>query len=110
MPPIVYLGLGTLIQSAMLLPSARAGRSEVTRLWREQRREVLIVGLLSPVAYILVLFALTMAPVSLVAPARELSIVLGGLAAWLVLGERDAVRRLAGSVIVLSGIVAIAAA
>jgi drug/metabolite transporter (DMT)-like permease len=62
------------------------------------------------VAYILVLFALTMAPVSLVAPARELSIVLGGLAAWLVLGESNAVRRLAGSVIVLTGIAAIAAA
>jgi len=48
--------------------------------------------------------------VSLVAPARELSIVLGGLAAWLVLGEQNALRRLAGSLIVLSGIAAIAAA
>lgn len=109
-PPVVYFGLGSVLQSVMLLPGALAGRAEVTRIWREQRREVLVVGLLSPVAYILVLFALTMAPVSLVAPARELSIVVGGLAAWLVLGERDAVRRLAGSVIVLSGIAAIAAA
>jgi drug/metabolite transporter (DMT)-like permease len=92
------------------VPGALAARDEVSRIWREQRREVLIVALLSPLAYILVLFALTMAPVSLVAPARELSIVLGGLAAWLVLGERDAVRRLAGSAIVLSGIAAIAAA
>ncbi|MEU8633418.1 DMT family transporter [Amycolatopsis sp. NPDC048633] len=109
-PPVVYFGLGSVLQSVMLVPGALAGRAEVTRIWREQRREVLVVGLLSPIAYILVLFALTMAPVSLVAPARELSIVLGGLAAWLVLGERDAVRRLAGSVIVLSGIAAIAAA
>jgi drug/metabolite transporter (DMT)-like permease len=110
MPPVVYFGLGSVLQSVMLVPGALAGRDEVSRVWREQRREVLIVALLSPLAYILVLFALTMAPVSLVAPARELSIVLGGLAAWLVLGERDAVRRLAGSVIVLSGIAAIAAA
>jgi drug/metabolite transporter (DMT)-like permease len=109
-PPVVYFGLGSALQSVMLVPGALAGRAEVARIWREQRREVLFVGLLSPIAYILVLFALTMAPVSLVAPARELSIVLGGLAAWLVLGERDAVRRLAGSVIVLSGIAAIAAA
>ncbi|WIY02066.1 DMT family transporter [Amycolatopsis mongoliensis] len=109
-PPVVYFGLGSVLQSVLLAPGALAGRAEVTRIWREQRREVLVVGLLSPIAYILVLFALTMAPVSLVAPARELSIVLGGLAAWLVLGERDAVRRLAGSVIVLSGIAAIAAA
>jgi drug/metabolite transporter (DMT)-like permease len=109
-PPVVYFGLGSVLQSIMLVPGALAGRAEVTRIWREQRREVLLVALLSPLAYILVLFALTMAPVSLVAPARELSIVLGGLAAWLVLGERDAVRRLAGSVIVLAGIAAIAAA
>ena len=109
-PPVVYFGLGSVLQSVMLVPVALAGRAEVTRIWREQRREVLVVALLSPLAYILVLFALTMAPVSLVAPARELSIVLGGLAAWLVLGERDAVRRLAGSVIVLAGIAAIAAA
>ncbi|MEV6640457.1 DMT family transporter [Amycolatopsis sp. NPDC051371] len=109
-PPVVYFGLGSVLQSVLLLPGALAGRAEVTRIWREQRREVLVVAVLSPIAYILVLFALTMAPVSLVAPARELSIVLGGLAAWLVLGESNAVRRLAGSVIVLSGIAAIAAA
>ncbi|WP_191984413.1 DMT family transporter [Amycolatopsis eburnea] len=109
-PPVVYFGLGSLLQSAMLVPGALADRAEVRRIWREQRREVLLVAVLSPVAYILVLFALTMAPVSLVAPARELSIVIGGVAAWLVLGESNAVRRLAGSVIVLSGIAAIAAA
>lgn len=109
-PPVVYFGLGSVLQSVLLVPGALAGCAEVTRIWREQRREVLVVALLSPIAYILVLFALTMAPVSLVAPARELSIVLGGLAAWLVLGERDAARRLTGSVIVLSGIAAIAAA
>ncbi len=109
-PPIAYFGLGSIVQSVMLAPAAVTGRAQVARLWREQRREVLIVGLASPVAYILVLFALTMAPVSLVAPARELSIVLGGLAAWLVLGEQDAMRRLAGSVIVVAGIAAIAAA
>lgn len=109
-PPVVYFGLGSVLQSVLLVPGALAGRGEVARIWREQRREVLVVAVLSPVAYVLVLIALTMAPVSLVAPARELSIVLGSLAAWLVLGERDAGRRLAGAVIVLSGIAAIAVA
>ncbi|WP_206793044.1 DMT family transporter [Amycolatopsis sp. MtRt-6] len=109
-PPVVYFGLGSILQSVLLVPGALADRAEVARVWREHRREVLLVAVLSPIAYILVLFALTMAPVSLVAPARELSIVLGGLAAWLVLGEHNAVRRLAGSVIVLSGIAAIAVA
>ncbi|GAA4551167.1 DMT family transporter [Amycolatopsis samaneae] len=109
-PPVVYFGLGSVIQSLMLMPYAFADRPLLGRLWREHKRETLLVGLLSPVAYLLVLYALRIAPVSLVAPARELSIVLGGLAAWLVLGEANAVRRLAGSVIVLSGIAAIAMA
>jgi drug/metabolite transporter (DMT)-like permease len=99
-----------LIESFLLAPYALRQKVEVTGLWRKHRMEVLIVGLLSPLAYLFVLFALRIAPVSLVAPARELSIVLGGLAAWRMLGETDAVRRLAGSLVVLAGIVAIAVA
>jgi drug/metabolite transporter (DMT)-like permease len=111
-PPIVYFGSGALLQSLILMPYAlkENGRAQVAGLWREHRREVVVIGLLSPFAYLLVLFALQLAPVSLVAPARELSIVLGGLAAWLVLGEANAGRRLAGSLVVLAGIAAIAAA
>ncbi|GAB3730885.1 EamA family transporter [Amycolatopsis oliviviridis] len=109
-PPIVYFGTGAIVQSLLMAPYALKDREEVSWLWREHKREILIVGLLSPIAYLLVLYALQIAPVSLVAPARELSIVLGGLAAWLVLGEANAVRRLAGSAVVLAGITAIAMA
>jgi drug/metabolite transporter (DMT)-like permease len=109
-PPIVYFGTGAIVQSLLMAPYALRDREEVSWLWREHKREVLLVGLLSPLAYLLVLYALQIAPVSLVAPARELSIVLGGLAAWLVLKEANAVRRLAGSVVVLAGITAIAMA
>ncbi|QXV58877.1 EamA family transporter [Amycolatopsis sp. TNS106] len=109
-PPIVYFGTGAIVQSLLMTPYALKDRDEVSWLWREHKREILVVGALSPVAYLLVLYALQIAPVSLVAPARELSIVLGGLAAWLVLGEANAVRRLAGSLVVLAGITAIAMA
>ncbi|WP_141584773.1 DMT family transporter [Actinomadura sp. WMMA1423] len=109
-PPLVYFGSGALVQSLLLAPVALRDRARVARLWRDHRREALTIGLLSPVAYLLVLYALQVAPVSLVAPARELSIVLGGLAAWRVLGEAHAVRRLAGSAVVLAGIAAIAMA
>ncbi|HET6500387.1 MAG TPA: DMT family transporter [Amycolatopsis sp.] len=108
-PPLVYFGAGVLLQSLMLAPRALRG-GDLARLWRDHRREALIVGAFSPVAYLLVLYAMRLAPISLVAPAREVSIVLGSLAAWRVLGEADPLRRLAGSVIVLTGIAAIAAA
>ncbi|MEV8373830.1 DMT family transporter [Kribbella sp. NPDC056861] len=107
-PPIIYFATGSLLQSAFLAPKVLRDREPLRLLWKENKREVLIVGLLSPIAYLLVLFAMRLAPVSLVAPAREVSIVLSGLAAWLVLGEAGARRRLLGSAVVLAGIVAIA--
>ena len=48
------------------------------------------------------------APVSLVAPARESSIVVGSLLAWWLFKEPDPLRRLCGAAIVLGGIVLIA--
>ncbi|MFI9387190.1 EamA family transporter [Kutzneria sp. NPDC052558] len=109
-PPLVYFGLGSIGESLLLLPTALRAKASVAALWRAHRREVLAVGLLSPLAYLLVLYALQIAPVSLVAPAREISIVVGGVVAWRLLGEAQAVRRLLGSLVVLAGIAAIAVA
>jgi drug/metabolite transporter (DMT)-like permease len=107
-PPLVLLVGSVLCESALLTPLAVARRAQVNVLWRAHRPAVFAIGLLSPLAYVLVLFAFRLAPVSLVAPARELSIVFGGLAAWLVLGEPNPGRRLAGAIVVLAGVAAIA--
>ena len=56
----------------------------------------------------LVLEAMRTAPVSLVAPVRESSIVVGSLLAWWMFREPDPRRRILGAVIVLAGIVLIA--
>jgi drug/metabolite transporter (DMT)-like permease len=109
-PPVLYFGAGAVVQSVLLAPYALRNRPAVAGLWRNHRRDILVVGLFSPLAYLLVLFALRVAPVSLVAPARELSIVFGGVAAWLMFGEPNVVRRLSGSLVVLAGIAAIAVA
>jgi drug/metabolite transporter (DMT)-like permease len=106
-PPVLLIG-SALCESTLLGPLALARRARVARLWRAHRWMVLAVAVLSPLAYILVLFAMRLAPVSLVAPARELSIVFGSLAAWLVLGEPDPRRRLTGAVVVVAGVAAIA--
>jgi len=64
------------------------------------------VGLLSPLGYILVLYALSSgAPLSLVAPAREMSMMLGTLAGMYLLGEKISVGRLAGCATILVGVV-----
>ena len=65
-------------------------------MWRAARLPVLTVAICSPLAYILVLRAMQLAPVALVAAGREASIVVGALFGWLVLREaatRAAPRR-----------------
>ena len=108
LPPILYFAAGSVLQSAMLTPYALAHKQEVKQLWQEHRPETLIVAVLSPLAYLFVLFAMQTTPVSVVAPVRELSIVIGSLVAWRVLREPNPVRRLIGAAIVLTGIVGIA--
>ncbi len=106
----VFLMFGSaLFESLFLTPYALTRRFEVAGLWRDNKLPVLAVAVLSPLAYVLVLFALRLAPVSLVAPARELSIVIGSIGAWLLLREPNPARRLSGAVIVLAGVAAIAA-
>jgi drug/metabolite transporter (DMT)-like permease len=107
-PPLVLMTGSMFVEALLLAPYAFTKKREVGEMWRTHRTPVLAVVVLSPLAYALVLFAMRLAPVSLVAPARELSIVIAGLAAWLVLGEPNPLRRLVGAVIVLAGVAAIA--
>lgn len=105
-PPVPYFVLGTVLQLPWLaaLLATRPAMAPIRDVWRQTRVPALVVGLLSPLAYILVLRALQLAPVSLVAPARETSIVIGAAFGWLVLREPRPARRLVGAVVVLAGI------
>jgi drug/metabolite transporter (DMT)-like permease len=109
-PPLGFFCGRAILQSLMLTPVAVRQRGRVGRLWRSHRREVLTVAVLGPLASVLVLEAMRLAPVSMVAPARELSIVLGALIAWRWLDEPNPARRLTGAVVVLAGIATIAVA
>lgn len=64
------------------------------------------VGALSPLSYILVLTALDMgAPLSLVAPPREMSMMVGAMFGMLILGERVTAWRVAGCAVLIGGVV-----
>ncbi|MCK3768614.1 EamA family transporter [Microbacterium aerolatum] len=82
------------------------------RRWREtaafarfQWRRVLVFGFLSPLSYILILVAVSIAPVALVAPLREVSVVLVSLFGVFVLKESRPAARLAAAGVVVAGIV-----
>ena len=103
--PIVYYWGTNLANAALLTPVALRERDELHRAWTLSRMRAAVVGLLSPLAYVLVLYALVHAPVSYVAPARESSIVVGTLLGVLVLHEKDSGRRLAAAAAILVGVV-----
>ncbi|GGF53340.1 hypothetical protein GCM10011519_29070 [Marmoricola endophyticus] len=108
-PAVPYFALGEALQVPWLtVMLGREGRRTLPSAWRAERGRVLVVALLSPLAYVLVLEAMRLAPVALVAPVRETSIVIGALLSWLVLREARPVRGLLGAGIVLAGIAAIA--
>jgi len=69
------------------------------------------VGLLSPMSYILVLFALSSgAPLSLVAPMREMSMMVGALMAMLILREKVGKWRLVGCGVLIAGVIMLSGA
>lgn len=108
--PFIFDWASGLTRTVVLAPYALRRRDEVRRVWTQHRTAVLAVAVLAPLAYILVLFAYRYAPVSLVAPGRELSIVFGSLLGWLLLRENGASRRIAGAIVVLGGVIALALA
>jgi uncharacterized membrane protein len=63
-----------------------------------------LVGILTPGSYVLVLLALTLAPVSYVAAAREVSVVLAVLLGVVVLREGYGRQRLVGSLAIAAGL------
>lgn len=108
--PLAYFGVAVTFQSLILLPSAVHRRALIVPALRTSWLPAALVAVLSPTAYILVLFAMQTTPVSLVAPLRESSIVIGSLAGWLIFREPKPLRRLAGASVVLGGIALIATA
>ncbi|GAB2983837.1 DMT family transporter [Amycolatopsis acidiphila] len=105
--PVSYYAGTLLLQTLLLTPGAVRRRDLISATVRTDAAPVLTVAVLSPLAYILVLTAMQTAPVALVAPLRESSIVIGSLLAWRLFHENHLVRRITGAGIVLAGIAAV---
>jgi drug/metabolite transporter (DMT)-like permease len=108
--PIVFFTLSLLVTVFVLAPFALRDPQAVRLQWRTARRQILVVGVLSPVAFTLVLFALRLAPLAYVAPLREVSMMVGVFYGAWVLHERVTAARLAGVVCMVAGVAALALA
>ncbi|HEV2107981.1 MAG TPA: DMT family transporter [Thermomicrobiales bacterium] len=107
-PPLVLDWGSNLSRALLLSPIALRQREAVSTLWRTRWRTVLAVAVLNPLAYILVLTALVTAPVSYIAPAREISILAGAVLGARLLAEEDVRRRLLAATAMVLGVVALA--
>jgi drug/metabolite transporter (DMT)-like permease len=90
-------------RALLMLPYIYKNRLNVTREWRRSQADILQVALLMPAAYILILYAMRIAPISYIAPAREISVLFGVLLGSILLGEGHLLRRLSWSIVVVSG-------
>lgn len=108
--PLMLNYLGEVGRALALSPAVlgRRRRGLIMATWREHRVPVLGAAVLGFVSYLLVLIAFTMAPVYLVAPAREISVLIAVVLGGRLLAEQGLRHRLLAAGVILGGIVAIA--
>ena len=107
-PPLLQGYAAMPVMALVLAPFALRQRPRTALVWRTYRRQVAGAAVLAPLAYILVLAALSFTAVSAVAPAREVSVLAGVLLGRRMLGEGQLGRRLAAAAAIAAGIICIA--
>lgn len=107
-PPILLCYTSNLGRAVLLAPFAFYNWNQIHIEWIEHRRAVLGVAILAPLSYILFLTALVFSPVSYVAPAREISILIGTFMGTRLLVEGHMLRRFIGASIMMFGLVSLA--
>lgn len=107
-PPLLLDYATATGRMVLLSPAAYQRRDRVRYYWANYRREAVGIAILSPLAYILVLSALQIAPVSYVAPAREISVLIAVLMGVFLLKEGQLRRRLGATAVIVAGVVTLA--
>ncbi|HEU4652479.1 MAG TPA: DMT family transporter [Steroidobacteraceae bacterium] len=106
--PFIIDYTGNVFRTVVLAPSAWMDRERVRNEIRQYARPALVVSVLGPLAYILVLYAMRVAPISHVAPARELATLIGTYFGARLLRERAPSSRIVGALCIVAGVVALA--
>lgn len=107
MSPILVDYFGNFVRCVFLAPAVLRDRPTAWLLWSQQWKYAAVVGVISPVSYVLVLYAMQTAPLSHVAPAREVSMLFAALIGGHLLAEGDRWLRLVGAVWIALGVMAL---
>ena len=106
-PPVIYYWGSIMMRMLVTTPTALRALPLVRAIWARDKKAVLAVSILSPLSYCLALFAMKLAPLSYVAPAREMSILIAALYGTHLLKEGDTARRLSAAALMVLGLVGI---
>lgn len=105
--PFIVDFTGNCMRVLVLSPFAWRDRVEALREVRQYAGAASVVSVLGPLGYILVLFAMRIAPISHIAPARELATLAGAYMGSKILSERTTPQRLIGAVCIVAGVVSL---
>jgi drug/metabolite transporter (DMT)-like permease len=109
--PVVLDWVSNLLRVFLLAPIVMSNPAQAREKMKGHWLLAASVGALSPLSYILVLSAIEMgAPLSLVAPAREMSMMVGAIFGMVILRERVTAWRIVGCLILIAGVVLLGSA
>jgi drug/metabolite transporter (DMT)-like permease len=106
--PLLLDWICNVIRVPFAVPAVWRDRQGFLPALRRQWPHLLVIACLAPLGYILVLYAMQLAPLSRVAPARELSMLAAALLGGQLLKEGDRVARLLGAACIACGVIALA--
>ena len=86
----------------------RYGWKHFASAWKGERNPIIFAGVLGVTAYLIALFAYTLAPVSYSGSIRQVSVVIGAFLGWQFLNEQMGGMRVVGSTVIFMGILVIA--
>lgn len=107
-PPLIQDWAANLGRVLLMTPMALQRSMEIAPTWTRDRTRIIAIAVLCPLSYILVLTAMVFTPVSYVAPAREISILVAAIMGTQLLAEGDAARRISAAVGMVTGIACLA--
>lgn len=93
--------LGGLLALSWVAFRSQGMRKELRINWKV----VILGGLIAPGGYLLFLYAVTLAPVSQLAPIREIGTVFGTMMGIFILREQQGIRRMLTSILITVGVI-----
>lgn len=104
--PVILDWCSQIVRIFILLPWMLSHRQKAITVMKGKWVISIATGILSPLSYILVLLALSKgAPLSFVAPAREMSMMVGALLGMLLLREHVGFWRFIGCIVLVIGVI-----